>query len=427
MSNRDALYSYVESSQAVGALRRPRVAPSSLEDQLWKWLQEHKSDVLTHRESLPMDVVREAVIQGIATLNASPDQRQWLLQRVLNRLLGAGILEPWMQDPAITEIMMTGTKIRIERDGRYETVHKLSSATEAIQLADFLCSRADARYQPTIPYQTLIWPSNGARMNVVHHYYTGNDGPVITIRKRNQTAQLDIQDLIDRGMLNEEMAEWLIQVLRAKANAILAGPTGTGKTTVLRALAQAAIPRFERVITIEDIDELQMTDAFEDCVSLVGSDKADNELGIEVSIHQLFLNALRMRPDRIIIGEVRGKEAKDVLEVGVTEAGGMLLTVHLKNPSELFMRIQWMLLDGGYTFPVDYVREQVISAFDLVIQIARPADANGQLHRRIVEISELTEDKQIRPIFQWTGADWEQVNAPTDKIQRLFRQYGTLR
>ncbi|PSR27142.1 MAG: CpaF family protein [Sulfobacillus benefaciens] len=399
---------------------------SQYEDKAWEWIEKNHPDVMIHRESIAIEIVQDTIAHAVSQLGiASPATRAMLAAKLRSRLIGAGAIDEYMNNPAITEITVTNTRIRIQRDGRWEVAPPLSSSAEASSLAQFLCDRAGARYQPVNPLQTIMWPGNGARINVVHESVSGNGGPILTIRKRNKLAALDLPDLIDRGMLNEDMAELLIRVILGKGNMAIAGPTNTGKTTVLRALARAAIPQWERLITIEDIDELQLVDLFPDCVSLVGHEKTDPDSAeADVSIHALFKNALRMTPDRLIIGEVRGMEAKDILDASVTEQGGILFTVHLNQPELLFQRFHWLLLNSGLQQPLDIVVAQVKAALNVIVQINRPTDADGQATRRMTEIAEVRSDGSIVPLWQWQGDDWIQTADVSATLQHKMALYG---
>lgn len=396
------------------------------EDKAWEWIEKNHPDVMIHRESIAIEIVQDTIAHAVSQLGiASPATRAMLAAKLRSRLIGAGAIDEYMNNPAITEITVTNTRIRIQRDGRWEVAPPLSSSAEASSLAQFLCDRAGARYQPVNPLQTIMWPGNGARINVVHESVSGNGGPILTIRKRNKLAALDLPDLIDRGMLNEDMAELLMRVILGKGNMAIAGPTNTGKTTVLRALARAAIPQWERLITIEDIDELQLVDLFPDCVSLVGHEKTDPDSAeADVSIHALFKNALRMTPDRLIIGEVRGMEAKDILDASVTEQGGILFTVHLNQPDLLFQRFHWLLLNSGLQQPLDIVVAQVKAALNVIVQINRPTDADGQATRRMTEIAEVRSDGSIVPLWQWQGDDWIQTADVSATLQHKMALYG---
>lgn len=354
-----------------------------LEQAAWDWLERERPAVLTRREAVAPRDVMEAIIAAVAAVQPPPGVRERIVERLRSQLLGAGPLEPYMVDPEVTEIMVTGTRVRVERNGRYETMPPLRSPQEATQLAEFLASRAHSRYQVTKPLQTVIWPANGARINIVHESVTGNGGPIITIRKRNAAAVLDLPDLVDRGMCSEALADWLVWAIRSRANVAIAGPTGSGKTALLRALARAAIPAWQRVVTIEDADELQLVDYFEDCPSLVGHERLDPDSPEpDVSIHMLFLNALRMKPDWVLVGEVRGAEATDVLEAGVTEQGGLLFTVHVRDAARFIERFHWMLVKSGYHFPAEVIQQQVMAAIDLVVLVDRLQETPGEWTRR---------------------------------------------
>ncbi len=400
------------------------------EARAWDWIEQHHPQVMAVRDQIDVDFARDVVSQAVAQLGiASSKIRTAIADKLRSRLIGAGAIDLWMNDPEVTEITVTGTRVRVLRatsiGSQWEVIPGvLTSPREASALADFICTRAGARYQPVNPLQTIMWPGNGARINIVHESVSGNGGPILTIRKRNRGTALDVPDLIDRGMLNMEMADLLIRIIRGRGNLIIAGATNTGKTTVLRALAKAAIPPGERLVTIEDIDELQLVDIFLDGVSLVGHEKSDaDSADVDVSLHALFVNALRMTPDRIIVGEIRGPETKDVLEAGVTEAGGMMLTVHLKDPSNLFGRFYWMLLAAGLHMPLDVVENQVKSALNVVVHITRWADEDGNLVRRITNISEIRDDGEIVTLWDWNGQDWEPGYPLSDKLEQQIRRY----
>ncbi|POB12311.1 CpaF family protein [Sulfobacillus sp. hq2] len=403
-------------------------AYATYENAAWDWIEAHYPDIMLHKESVATEVVTDTIAQAVAQLKIpSSATRAAVAAKLRSRLIGAGAIDQWMNDPSVTEITVVNTRVRVQRDGRYEVVPPLVSPAEASNLAQFLCDRAGARYQPVNPLQTIMWPGNGARINVVHESVSGNGGPIITIRKRNKQAAFDLADLIDRAMMNDEMADVIIRAIRGKANIVIAGPTNTGKTTVLRAFARAAIPQWERVITIEDIDELQLVDVFPDCVSLVGHEKSDPDSAEpDVSIHALFVNALRMTPDRLIVGEVRGIEAKDVLEAAATEQGGMLFTVHLNRPELLFQRFHSMFMNSGLMLPYEVVEAQVKNALNLIIQINRPANEDGRVTRRVTEIAEVRDDGTIAPLWQWDGTDWLPRNALSDTLARRMALYGNL-
>ncbi|SMC01947.1 pilus assembly protein CpaF [Sulfobacillus thermosulfidooxidans DSM 9293] len=410
--------------------RDPQI--DAYENAAWDWIEQHYPALMSASATyVDAGQVADVVARAVAQLNiAAPKIRQAIVEKLQSRIIGAGAIDPWMNDPTVTEITVSGTRVRIlhqtPEGPRWDVVPGvLRSPQEASQLADFLCTRAGARYQPVRPLQTIMWPSNGARINVVHESISGNDGPLLTIRKRSRGQAMDLSDLIDRGMLNAEMEDFLIQAVRGRANIVIAGATNTGKTTILRAVARAAIPPTERIVTIEDIDELQLVDFFPDAVSMIGHEKSDADAAdVDVSLHALFVNALRMTPDRIIVGEIRGAETKDVLEAGVTEAGGLLLTVHLKDPSMLFGRFYWMLLGAGLEMPWDTVVQQVKAAFNVIVHITRWVNADGELVRRITNISEILESGEIVSLWDWDGADWIPVHDPSPTLMAQIRRYA---
>ncbi len=415
---------------------RANISTSDAQDDLyesmaWDWIEQNHPEIMAIRDRVDISAARDVVSRAVAQLRiASPKLRLAIAEKLQSRLFGAGPIDGLMLDPAVTEITVTGTRVRALRDteegSRWEVVPNLiKSPADATALADFLCTRAGARYQPVRPLQTIIWPSNGARINVVHESVTGNDGPVLTIRKRNRGRILDLPNLIDMAMLNEDMAYLLTQLIKARCSMVIAGATNTGKTTVLRALAKAAIPKTERLITIEDIDELQLIDFFPDGVSLVGREKTDIEsYEVDVSIHSLFVNSLRMTPDRLIVGEVRGQETKDVLEAGVTEANGLMFTVHLKHPRLLFNRFYWMLASSGLQLPMSTVEQQVRDALDIIVHITRFEEEDGRVIRRITSISEVLESGDIVPLWSWDGEDWVPEHEVSTSLARQIALYG---
>lgn len=394
------------------------------EQQAWDWIESTHPDIMLHRERVAVEVVQDIVAQAVARLGiTSPNLRNIIASKLRSRLIGAGAIDEWMNDPEVTEITVANTRVRVLKNRKWEVVQALHTPDEASALAQFLCDRAGARYQPVNPLQTVMWPGNGARINVVHESVSGNGGPLLTIRKRNRGKVWDLPDLIDMQMLNDEMADMLIRIVRGKGNIAIAGATNTGKTTVLRALAKAAIPITERIVTIEDIDELQLVDLFPDCVSLIGHEKTDSESAdVDVSLNTLLVNALRMTPERLIVGEVRGAETKVVLEAGVTEAGGTMFTVHLREPDMLFQRFYWMLLASGLNMPPDVVETQTRAALDLIVHISRWEDENGVVTRKITSIAEVRRDGVIVPLWDWIDNDWVSVNPMSADLTRRIRR-----
>ncbi|CAB1129451.1 T2SP_E domain-containing protein [Candidatus Hydrogenisulfobacillus filiaventi] len=412
--------------RAVGQAAEESGRTDELLEAAWAWLDAHRPDLLAFPERFGRGAVEEALVEAVASVRPSPPVRDRLLAVLRAQLLGAAALEPYMRDPAVTEILLDGRQIRTERRGAWVEEPALGSVEEARQLAIHLTTRAGSRYQPTLPLQTVIWPDNGARIHVVHESVSAQGVPLLTIRKRNAEAVLDLTDLVARGMLSEALAAWLMRAVRARLNLCIAGPTGSGKTTVLRALARAAIPRDERVISMEDTPELQLDHELPHAVGLVARERMDVQAAQEtvVTLHDLFVNTLRMRPDRIVVGEVRSAEALDTLEAGVTEAGGMLLTIHLRRASALVARLAWILRRSGVAIPRDELAEQVAEAIDLVVQIGRPRDAQGVEHRRILAVTEPQPDGTQRTIWSWDGTTWRQEADLSPDRERMAAMGG---
>jgi pilus assembly protein CpaF len=304
-----------------------------------------------------------------------------LTRRVLDEALGYGPLEPLLADAAISEIMVNGpSRIYVERAGRIEreaiafsSEHTLRRAIERMVSAvgrrvDESSPMADARLR------------DGSRVNVVLPPLALG-GPVVTIRKFSR-HRFGIDEMAARGSMSVAMAALLAAAVRGRRNIVVCGGTGSGKTTLLNALA-ALIPAGERIVTIEDAAELQLH--HEHVVALEARPSNLEGQG-EVSIRDLVRNALRMRPDRIIVGECRGGEALDMLQAMNTGHEGSLTTAHANSPRDLLSRLEIMALMAGIDLPLAAIRAQIASAVDLIVQSAR--DPAGV--RRVQAIVEIT-------------------------------------
>jgi pilus assembly protein CpaF len=310
----------------------------------------------------------------------SHDDRQRLGAEIADDIFGYGPLERLLADPSVSEIMVNGPKdIWIERAGRLsETPLTFTDASHLRRIITKMVGQIGRRIDESSPLVDARLP-DGSRLNAIIPPLSLS-GPLLTIRKFAQN-RFALSELIEIGTLSNESAEFLENCIRAQLNILVSGGTGSGKTTFLNALS-AAIPDSDRIVTIEDAAELQL--AQRHVIRLESRPKNIEGEG-EITIRDLVRNALRMRPDRIIVGEVRGAEALDMLQAMNTGHEGSLSTVHANSPRDALNRLETMVLMAGYELPLRAIRSHVSSALELVVQLDRLDDGS----RRIVEISEV--------------------------------------
>jgi pilus assembly protein CpaF len=310
----------------------------------------------------------------------SRDDRDRLGAEIADDIFGYGPLERLLADPSVSEIMVNGPKdIWIERAGRLSaTPLTFTDASHLRRIITKMVGQIGRRIDESSPLVDARLP-DGSRVNAIIPPLSLS-GPLLTIRKFAQN-RFALSELIEIGTLSKESAEFLENCIRAQLNILVSGGTGTGKTTFLNALS-AAIPDSDRIVTIEDAAELQL--AQRHVIRLESRPKNIEGEG-EITIRDLVRNALRMRPDRIIVGEVRGAEALDMLQAMNTGHEGSLSTVHANSPRDALNRLETMVLMAGYELPLRAIRSHVSSALELVVQLDRLDDGS----RRIVEISEV--------------------------------------
>ncbi len=300
---------------------------------------------------------------------------------LINDILGYGPLQPLLDDPEISEIMVNGPhQIYVERKGKVElTGVRFRDEQHLMRIIEKILLPLGKRVDERVPMVDARLP-DGSRVNIVIPPIALN-GPCVTIRKFARDP-FTMSDLIAFGTLTQEAAQFLQAAVQARLNIVISGGTGSGKTTLLNVLS-AYIPNDERIITIEDTAELQLRQ--EHVVRLEARPPNIEGVG-EVTIRDLVRNALRMRPDRIIVGECRGGEALDMLQAMNTGHDGSMTTIHANNPREAFARLETMVLMAGMDLPVRAIREQIAGALDLIIQTQRMRDGS----RKVVVISEVT-------------------------------------
>jgi pilus assembly protein CpaF len=306
--------------------------------------------------------------------------RAILLEWVIADILGYGPLEPLLQDGTITEVMCNGSQnVYIERSGIIEkTSITFENDAHLMRIIDRIVSPLGRRVDESSPMVDARLPS-GYRVNATIPPLA-LDGPLLTIRKF-ATTPYTAQDLIANGTLTPSLVAFMRACVEARINLIISGGTGSGKTTLLN-VASAFIPSRERIITIEDTAELQLK---QEHVLRLEKRPPNVEGKGEVTIRQLVINALRMRPDRIIVGEARGGEALDMLQAMNTGHDGSMTTIHSNSPRDTLRRIETMVLMAGLELPLKAIREQVASAIDLVIHMERLRDGS----RKTVHVAEV--------------------------------------
>ena len=299
---------------------------------------------------------------------------------VLDDLLGFGPLQDLLGDPTVSEIMVNGhDTMFIEREGRItRSKRRFESDEQLLRVIDRMLRTSGRRVDQASPMVDARLP-DGSRLNVILPPLA-IDGPSVTIRKFLSGA-FTTEDLVRSGSLSEEAARFLERAVTGKLNILVSGGTGTGKTTILNILS-SFIGRHERVVTIEDAVELTLH--MDNLVRLETRPPNAEGMG-EVDIRDLVRNALRMRPDRIVVGEVRGSETIDMLQAMNTGHEGSLSTVHANSPRDALRRLETMVLLGGTELPLRAIREQVASAIDVIVHLSR--DATGR--RFVLGISEV--------------------------------------
>ena len=310
----------------------------------------------------------------------SPAERQRLLDDISEDVLGYGPLESFLADPDVSEIMVTGTRpIYVERSGRlYATSSRFLFDDQLRRVIERIVGRVGRRIDESSPMVDARLP-DGSRVNAVLPPLA-IDGPTLTIRKF-ASVPLTVDDLVRLKTLTSKVAELISLCVLGKLNILVTGGTGTGKTTLLNVLS-SFIPEEERIVTIEDSAELQLV---QDHLVRLESRPPNIEDRGEVTIRDLVRNALRMRPDRIIVGEVRGGEALDMLQAMNTGHEGSMTTVHANSPRDALSRLETMVLMAGYELPVRAIREQIASALNLIIQLSRMPDGR----RVVTSVTEL--------------------------------------
>lgn len=303
-----------------------------------------------------------------------------VVQELINDVTGYGPINPFLLDPEITEVMVNGPySVYVEKRGKIQLTNvKFRDNDQVMYVIDKIVSPLGRRIDESSPMVDARLP-DGSRVNAIIPPLAIN-GPTITIRKFSKDPY-GIEDLIEFGTITRDMAQFLDACVKAKLNVFISGGTGSGKTTTLNVLS-SFIPNNERIVTIEDSAELQLS---QDHVVSLESRPANVEGKGAVSIRDLVKNSLRMRPDRIVIGEVRSEEALDMLQAMNTGHDGSLATGHANSPRDMIARLETMVMMAGLELPVKAIRQQIAGGIDLIIQCSRLKDGT----RKIVNITEV--------------------------------------
>jgi pilus assembly protein CpaF len=330
------------------------------------------------RNQILKERLDEAYVQTRVSL--PEDIRQQIFHEILDEMTGFGPIQPLLDDPDISEVMVNGPKkIFIEKGGKVtKSAVTFDDDDHVLRIIDRIILPLGRRVDADSPAVDARLP-DGSRVNAVIRPVS-IDGPCITIRKFKKD-KLSIQQLIDYGSLTQNMGEFVRACVLAHLNIVISGGTGSGKTTLLNVLS-SFIPEGERIVTIEDAAELQLQ---QDHVLRLETKVANTDGKGAVTIRDLVRNALRMRPDRIVVGECRGGEALDMLQAMNTGHDGSLTTLHANTPRDALSRLETMVLMSGMDLPLKVVRQQISSAVDLIIQQTRLKDGS----RKVTAITEV--------------------------------------
>jgi pilus assembly protein CpaF len=334
-------------------------------------------------------------------------ERAALVERVVSSTVGLGPLEPLMEDPEIDEIMVNGpAAVHVERRGRIEqTDVSFRSDEELLHTIERILSPLGRRVDEAAPLADARLP-DGSRVNCVIPPLS-LDGPLLTIRRFRRLA-FGAGELVDNGTVTEEALAFLRERVRRHSNLVVSGGTGSGKTTFLNVLS-SFVERSERIITIEDAAELRLQQPH---VLRLESRPPNVEGRGEVTIRQLVRNALRMRPDRIIVGEVRGAEALDMLQALNTGHAGSMTTVHSNSAADALRRIETLALMADVALPHAAVRQQLASAIDTVVHLERTT-AGARRVSEVVEVVRFAAQVGVRPLFAHDGETLRRVAEPS--------------
>ncbi len=392
---------------------------SALKLQLANWLEAsfQQQKIKIDRSPATINLVRERIqaVKKHKQIKIPPQQEEQFIAGVVDEVVGFGPLESLLSDDSISEVMVNGPhQVYVERAGKLTLTNvRFVNDGHVERIINKIVQPLGRRVNAKTPLVDARLP-DGSRVNAIVPP-CAIDGPSITIRKFSK-ERLTIDDLIRFGSLSEDMANFLEACVISKLNVVIAGGTSSGKTTLLNVLS-GFIPEGERIVTIEDSAELSLNQSH---VVRLETRHAHHDDEKEVSIRDLVRNSLRMRPERIVIGECRGSEALDMLQAMNTGHDGSLTTVHANTPRDTISRLETLVLMAGMDMPLEIVRKQIASAVQLIVQQARLRDGS----RRVTHITEVTgmegENVVMQDIFQFE----EQGQDSTGKVVGDFAPTG---
>lgn len=352
--------------------------------------------------------IEEIVAQRIGSRYCSIEQRLNIIQQVYSSIRGFGLLDSIMNDDTITEVMINGPEnVFVEQNGRLFKLDKQFESQRRLEdIIQRIVGLAGREVNQANPICDTRLP-DGSRVNVVLPPIA-LCGPTVTIRKFSKTP-MTIEKLIQYGSITQEIADKLELLVKAKYNIFISGGTGSGKTTFLNALSNY-IPKDERVITIEDSAELQIK-GIDNLVSLETRNANTSGAG-QITIRELIKSSLRMRPERIVVGEVRGGEALDMLQAMNTGHDGSLSTGHANSTEDMLSRLETMVLQGAEGLPLEAIRQQIASAVDIIIHLSRLRDKS----RRTMEITEVVGYENGRIILNPLYVFEEDENSALERV-----------
>jgi len=356
----------------------------------------------------------ELIRQRVGNEYCSIESMVTMVQQVYSSIRGFGILDTIINDEAITEVMINGAEnVFIEKNGKLQRLDKQFESQrrleDVIQRIVGLAGREVNQANPIVDTRL----PDGSRVNVVLPPISLS-GPILTIRKFSKTP-MTIEKLIEYGSITKEIADKLELLVRAKYNIFISGGTGSGKTTFLNALSNF-IPKDERIITIEDSAELQII-GIDNLVSLETRNANTSGVG-QITIRDLIKSSLRMRPERIVVGEVRGGEALDMLQAMNTGHDGSLSTGHANSTEDMLSRLETMVLQGAAGLPLEAIRQQISSAVDIIIHLSRLRDHS----RKTMAITEVLDIKdgviQLNPLYIFEEDDKSTLDEVSGSLNR---------
>ena len=359
-----------------------------------------RRDRITASEEELTELVKDYVADALTTQDwpLNDAERRQLVDDLIEETIGVGPLAPLLADPAVTDILVNGpSTVFVERFGQLESTEiRFRDDEHLTRIISRIAARVGRRVDESSPMVDARLP-DGSRVNATLPPVT-IDGPTLSIRRFGR-RRLRSDDLMRLGMFSPSMLEFLRLAVRGRSNMIVSGGTGSGKSTFLGALAEA-IPDTERIITIEDAAELQLDQRH---IVRMETRPPNIEGQGRIVARDLVVNALRMRPDRIIVGEVRSGEALDMMQAMNTGHDGSLTTIHANSPRDAVSRLETMVLMAGIDLPARAIREQAVSAIDIIVQVKRYEDGV----RRVQSISELVgmegETAQLQEIFRFVS------------------------